>query len=92
MLGTDANKLRTQSIAVNICMVTGLVIKRVFFLIFWGINRFFAFSKFSFQNFLETVNLIFMGGIMYSFVCLYMQRFAVLDEEGRYPRVIMSLS
>jgi hypothetical protein len=58
-------------------MVTGLVIKKFFFVIFWSISRFIAFTKFSLQNFLETLNLFFIGGIIYSFASVYMQNFVV---------------
>lgn len=68
------------------------MIKKFFFVIFWSINRFIAHTKYSLQNFLEMLNLVLVGCIMYSFVNVYMQPTMEPNEEGRYPQIIMSLS
>jgi len=92
MLGADANKLKTQSLAVKIVMVTGLVVKRSVIMFFKSFTWLFGFTFSSFQNFMEIVNFTFMGGTLYSLVRLYITKFPDRDEESRQPNVIMTLS
>lgn len=82
-MDTDANKLNSQSFAVNFVMVTGLVVKRSVIMFFKSFSWLFGFTFSSFQNFMEIVNLAFIGGTLYSLVTLYISKFPDRDEEGR---------
>ena len=64
-------------------MVTGLVVKRSVIVFFKSFTWLLGFTFFSFQNFMEIVNLAFMGGTLYSLVMVYIKKFPDPDKEGR---------